>query len=82
MKPQTEPTAVELLIPAHARRITIAEHHAFRDHLAGYREALDDLDDLAPWHNPAQRRKESEINRLDSLLDELAAANGRKDAAK
>lgn len=82
MRPQPQLTAVEMLVPPHARRVTVDDHKAFRDHLAGHREALDDLDELAPWQKPAQRRKEAELNRLDGLLDEIAAANGRKDAAK
>jgi hypothetical protein len=54
------------------RRVSVEQHAAFQKSLTGFDEDFDDLIEVAwPEVNPPSRRKDSEINRVLSLLDNL-----------
>jgi hypothetical protein len=79
---ERQPLPVEMLVPPHARRVSVAAHHAFRRSLAVSQcDPLDDLIDdeitVDPYNgDPPSKRKDKELNRVLSILDELERGNG------
>lgn len=75
-----EPLALDLLLTKDQRRTVTPEvHQAFRESISSEVRTFDmidaELDDMidAPWPelNPPSRRKDSEVNRVLSILDNL-----------
>lgn len=61
------------------RRVTVAEHAQWRDYLTpGEIEAADN--DLGPLvDHPREQRKEAEVDRLITILDNLQQKGGKPD---
>jgi hypothetical protein len=71
-----EPLEVELLVPADARRCTVAEHEAFR-RIIYQTPPVDEIDlALADIPNPPQARSKRETARVLTILDELSGKDG------
>jgi hypothetical protein len=70
-----QPLEIELLVPAHTRRISVNEHQAFRESLTTNREDDEDFDDLIeidPYvSGTSSRRSDKELNRMLALIDSL-----------
>jgi len=79
-----DPLEVELLVDADKRRVTIAEVQDFRESIASNDERFDEIDNLLddeiqvdPYDgDPPSKRKDSELNRVLSILDSLERGDG------
>jgi hypothetical protein len=82
MNTHCQPLAVELLVPAHARRISVNEHHAFRESISTNREDEHDFDDIIeidPYvSGTSSRRSDKELNRMLAIIDSLPLSQARK----
>jgi len=84
MNPDREPLEVELLVDADKRRVTIAEVQDFRKSISRPTERYNEIDNLLddeiqvdPYDgDPPSKRKDSELNRVLSILDSLERGNG------
>ncbi|MES2658140.1 MAG: hypothetical protein V4689_05955 [Verrucomicrobiota bacterium] len=74
-----EPLAVELLIPAHKRVVTVEDHQHFRRPFATDSMGRDEIDrelddeiEVDPFNRePSSRKSDKELGRLLRILDEL-----------
>ena len=64
------PLEVERLLSESQRRVSVADHQAFRESLAT-RPAFDDIDHAMAVDYPPERRSERETSRVLGILDEL-----------
>lgn len=53
-----------------SRRISVNDHSDWRHSLLTPQD-VDEIDEVVAEHGPQQRRKASEVSRLEALLDEL-----------